>query len=144
MAAEARNQKKGASGESTSATKSKFMAHTSGHKDVYFTTGSTKDAVAFQGTVQKLARHVSTVVGRKQGLMVGKAMINLRDLLFNPPSRPVRQYYNMNSMVTTNRATARTKNIVVMDDLDYKNETGSIPVRSLATRFSSRCRGETT
>ena len=51
-----RNRKKGASRESTLATKSKFVAPTSGHEDVYFTTGSTKDATAFQGMVKKLAR----------------------------------------------------------------------------------------
>ena len=42
-----RNRKKGASGESTSDTKPKCMAPTSGHEDMYFTTGSTKDAAAF-------------------------------------------------------------------------------------------------
>ena len=50
-----KGQKKGVFGESTLATKLKFVAPTSGHKDVYFTTGSTKDGAAFQGTVQKLA-----------------------------------------------------------------------------------------
>ena len=49
-----RNRKKGASDGSTSDKKIKFVAPTSGHEDVYFTTGSTKDAAAFQGTVQKL------------------------------------------------------------------------------------------
>jgi hypothetical protein len=47
------------------------------HKDVYFITGSRKDAVTFQDTVQKLARHVSTTAGRKQGPMLGKAMEDL-------------------------------------------------------------------
>ena len=69
-----RNRKKGASGESTLTTKSKFVAPTSGHEDVYFTTGSTKYAAAFQGTVQKLARHVSTAAGWEQGPTLGKAM----------------------------------------------------------------------
>ena len=72
-----RIRKKGTSGGSTSVAKSKFVAPTSGHADVYFTTGSTKDATAFQDTVQKLARHVSTTVGRRQGLMLGKAMTDL-------------------------------------------------------------------
>ena len=58
-----RNRKKGVSRESTSDTKTKFVAPTSGHEDVYFITGSTKDATAFQGTVQKVARHVSTTAG---------------------------------------------------------------------------------
>ena len=59
------------------ATKSKFVAPTSGHEDVYFTTGSAKDATAFQGTVQKLAQHVSTAAGWKQGSTLEKAMTNL-------------------------------------------------------------------
>ena len=71
------------------AGKPKFMAPTSGHKDVYFTTGSTKDAAAFQDTVQKLALHVSTVAGWKQGPMLGKVMTDLRDPVLNPPTRPV-------------------------------------------------------
>ena len=53
-----RNQKKGASVESTSATNSKFVTPTSEHEDVYFTMGSTKDAAAFQVTIKKLMRHV--------------------------------------------------------------------------------------
>ena len=65
------------SGGSTSASKPKFVAPTSGHEDVYFTTGSTKDAAAFQDTVQEFARHVSTAAGWKQGLTLGKAMIDL-------------------------------------------------------------------
>ena len=56
------------------ATTSKFVAPTSGHKDMYFTMGSMKDAAAFQGTVQKLARHVSTAAGWEQGPTLGKAM----------------------------------------------------------------------
>ena len=88
-----RNRKKGSSGGSTSDAKPKFVAPTSGHEDVYFTTGSTKDAAAFQDTVQKLARHVSTAAGLKQGPTLGKAMTNLRDPAFNPPTRPVRKYF---------------------------------------------------
>ena len=67
-----RNRKKEASGGSWLATKPKSVTPTSGHEDVYFTTGSTKDVAAFQGTVQKLARHVSTAAGWKQGPMLGK------------------------------------------------------------------------
>ena len=85
-----RNRKKGTSGGSTPVAKPKFVAPTSGHEDVHFTTGSTKDAVAFQDTVRKLARHVSTAAGWKQGPTPGKAMTNLQDPVFNPLSRPVR------------------------------------------------------
>ena len=72
-----RHRKKGASGGSTSDAKPKFVAPTSGYEDVYFTTRSTKDVVAFQDTVQKLARHVLTATGWKQGPMLGKAMTDL-------------------------------------------------------------------
>ena len=68
-----RNRKKGASGGSASDAKPKFVAPTSGYEDVYFTTGSTKADMAFQGTVQKLTQHVSTVVRWKQGPTLGKA-----------------------------------------------------------------------
>ena len=72
-----RNRKKGAYGGSTLDAKPKFVAPTSGHDNLYFTTGSTKDAAAFQDMVQKLARHVSTTVGWRQGIMLGKAMTDL-------------------------------------------------------------------
>ena len=72
-----KNRKRGASGGYRSVTQPKCVAPTSGHEDVYFTTGSTKDATAFQGTVQKLARHVSTVAGWKQGPTLGKATTDL-------------------------------------------------------------------
>ena len=92
---------------------------------MYFTTGSTKDAAAFQDTVQKLARHVSTAAGWKQGPTQGKAMNDLRDPVFNPPSRPVRQYYqHTDGAVTTDRAIAGTNNAAVIDNLDYSIETG--------------------
>ena len=45
--------------------------------------------------------------------------------MFSTPSTPVRQYYrNTDGTVTTDRATAGTKNIAVIDDLDYAIETG--------------------
>ena len=120
-----RNRKKGTSGASTSDAKPKFVAPTSGHEDVYFTTGSTKDAAAFQDTVQKLSRHVSTAVGWKQDPTLGKAMTNLWDPMFKPPSRTVRKYYkNMDGKEVTDQATEGTKNVKVMDDLDYAVETG--------------------
>ena len=101
-----RNRKKGTSGGSTPVTKPKFVAPTSGHEDVYFTTGSTKDAAAFQDTVQKLARHVSTAAGWKQGPTLGKAMTDLRDPAFNPPTRSVRKYFkNTDDAETKDQAT---------------------------------------
>ena len=78
-----RNQKKESSGGFTSDARQKFVAPTSGHEDVYFTTGSTKDAAAFQVTVQKLARRVSTAAGWKQGPTLGKTMNNMKDPVFN-------------------------------------------------------------
>ena len=114
-----KGQRRGASGRYTLATKPKFVTPTSGHKHVYFTTRSTKDAVAFQG-----ARHVSTATGWKQGPMLGKAMTNLRDLMFDLLSRPVWEYYkHMDGTVITDWATARTKNVTVIDDLNYAIET---------------------
>ena len=120
-----RSQKKGASWGSTSDSKLKFMAPTSGHEDVYFTTGTTKDATAFQDTVQKLVRDVSIAAGWKQGPTLGKAMTDIRDPVFDPPTRPMRIYYqNKDGKVTTDRATAGAKNVKIMDDLDYAVETG--------------------
>ena len=119
-----RYRKRGTSGGSTPDTKPKFVAPTSGHGDVYFATGSTKDAAAFQGTVQKLARHVPTAVGWKQGPTLGKAMTDLRDPTFVPPARPVRKYFkNTDGTATTDRATDGKVNVAVMDDLDYAVET---------------------
>ena len=119
-----KGQKKGAPGGSTLATKLKFVAPTSRRKDVYFTMESTKNAAELQGTVQKLARHVSIAAGWKQGPMFGKAMTDLQDLVFNPPSRPMRHYYSKGGTVSTDRTTAGTKNVAVMDDLDYAIKTG--------------------
>ena len=84
-----RYRKRGTSGGSTPVAKPKFVAPTSGHEDVYFTTGSTKDAAAFQDTVLKLARHMSTASGWKQGPTLGKAMTDLQDPVFTQPNRPV-------------------------------------------------------
>ena len=107
------------------ATNPKFVDPTSVHKAVYFTKRCTKDATVFQGTVQKLARHMSTPAVWKKEATVSKAMTGLQDPMFNPPSRLVRQYYNHEGgSVTTDRAVAGTKNILVMDDLDYTIETG--------------------
>ena len=45
--------------------------------------------------------------------------------MFNLPSRTVRQYYqHTDGEVTTDRATAGTSNVTVMDDLDYTIKTG--------------------
>ena len=45
--------------------------------------------------------------------------------MFSPPSRPVREYYrNTDGTVTMDWATAGTKNVAVMDDLDYAIEIG--------------------
>ena len=121
-----RNRKKGTSGGSTPVAKPKFVAPTSGHEDVYFTTGSTKDAAAFQDTVQKLARHVSTAAGWKQGPILGKAITNLKDPVFDQPTRPVKTYFdNVDDTETKARATGEKKNSEVMDDLDYGIETAA-------------------
>ena len=88
-----KGQRKDSTSRSTSAAKLKFVAPTSGHENVYFTTGSTKDAMAFWDTVQKLARHMSTTEGWKQGPTLGKAVTDLQDPVFDPPTRPVREYY---------------------------------------------------
>ena len=42
--------------------------------------------------------------------------------MFDPPSRPVQQYYKTDGTVTTDWATAGTKNVTVIDDLDYAIE----------------------
>ena len=103
------NRKRGASVGSELATKSKFVAPTTGHEDVYFTTGSTKDVAGFQGTVQKLARQVSTATGWKQSPILGKATTDLQDLVFKPSSRLIRQYYQYtDGAVTTDWDTAGT------------------------------------
>ena len=92
---------------------------------MYFTTGNTKDAAAFQDTVQKLALHVSTAAGWKQGPTLGKAMTDLRDPTFVPLTRPVRKYFkNTDGTGTTDRATGGKVNVAVMDDLNYAFETG--------------------
>ena len=55
---------------------------------------------------------------------MGKAVIDLRDSVLDPPSRPVRKYYrNTDDAVTTDWATGRTKNDAVIDDIDYAVET---------------------
>ena len=113
------------SGGSMLATKPKFVAPIVGHEDVYFTTGSTKDAAAFQDTVLKLARHVSTAPGYKQGPTLSKAMTDLRDPQFDQPTRPVRKYcQNTDNAEKKDRATGGKVNVEVMDDLDYAIETG--------------------
>ena len=52
-----------------------------------------KDASAFQDTVQKLAQHMLTNVGWKQSPALGKAMTNLKDPMFDQPTWLVRMHY---------------------------------------------------
>ena len=78
----------------TSSAKLNLVAPTSGHKDVYFNPGSTKDTTAFQNTVQKLAQHVSIAAGWKQGPRFGKEMTDLKEPVFDQPTRPVRMNYD--------------------------------------------------
>ena len=112
------------SGRSTPVAKPKFVAPMSGREDVYFTTGSIKDAAAFQDTVHKLARRVSTAAGWKQGPTLGKVMTNLRDPVFDQPTRPVRMYFdNVDGTATKAWAMSGKKNVKVMDDLNYAIET---------------------
>ena len=66
-----------------------FVAHTFGHKKVYFTTGSTKDIATFQETIQQLARHISTILGWKHGEVLGKAISNLKNPVFDLPNQLV-------------------------------------------------------
>ena len=114
-----KGRRKVSTGGTTPASKLKFVAPNSGHKDVYFTTGSTKEPVAFQDTVQKLARHLSTPAGRKQGPTLGKAMTDPKDPMCDPPTRLVQKYYkNTNGTETRDWVTGGTKNVAVMDDLD--------------------------
>ena len=113
-----------AGGDKPTTTKPKFEAPTSGHENVYFTTGSTKDAAAFQDTVRKLARHVSTAAGWKHGPVLAKAMTDLKDPVFDLPIRPVRMYYDKAGNETKVRAVLGVLNVPVMDDLDYAVETG--------------------
>merc|ERR1712194_913481 len=57
--------------------------------------------------------------------MLGKAITDLRDPAFVPPTRPVRKHFkNTDGTATTDRATDGKANIAVMDDLDYAVETG--------------------
>ena len=44
--------------------------------------------------------------------------------MFNPLSKPARQHYSPDITVTTDKATAGTTNLAVMDDLDYAIKTG--------------------
>ena len=54
-----------------------------------------------------------------------KVMADLRDPVFNLPSRPVRKYYkNTDGAVTADRATGGTKNVTVMNDPDCVLDTG--------------------
>ena len=70
-------------------------------------------------------RKKGTSAGWKQGPTLGKAMTDLRDPAFVPPTRPVRKYFkNTDGAETTDRATGGTMNAAVMDDLDYAVETG--------------------
>ena len=83
-----RKGKKSGSGETPTPTaKKKFTAPTPGYEDVYFTSGSTKDAAQFQDTVNKLSRCVGTQSWKKASVL-SKAMGDLIAPVFTSPTRP--------------------------------------------------------
>ena len=55
------------------AGKHNYVVPTLNHGDVLFTSGTTKDASEFKDMVQKLAHHVLTASGWKNGPALGKA-----------------------------------------------------------------------
>ena len=84
--------KKSGSGETpTPITKKKFTAPTPGYEDVYFMSGSTKDAEQFQDTVNKLSRCVGKQSWKKASVL-SKAMGDLVALVYTSPTCPSRQH----------------------------------------------------
>ena len=108
-----RKGKKSGSGETPTPTaKKKFTAPTPGYEDVYFTSGSTKDAAQFQDTVNKLSRCVGTQSWKKASVL-SKAMGDLIAPIFTSPTRPSRVYM-------TGQAGSRTRT------LDRMNAAGEV------------------
>jgi hypothetical protein len=97
----------------------RFKAPTAGYEDVFFTSGSTKDAAEFKDTRQKLARWVATS-SWKQASVLARAMTELKEPVLTPPVRPVRMYYDPNDGSETKvRAVKGVMNLPVADDIDY-------------------------
>ena len=101
------------------------MVPTIGHGDILFTTGTTKDAAEFKDTVQKLARHISTVSRWKQDTALGKAMIDLKAPVYDEPVRPVRKYYPKSdpTETVTDQMSEGLLNEPVQDNFDWSIET---------------------
>ena len=84
-------QRKAGSGGSSATAPEKFTAPTPGLEDVFFTWGTAKDAVKFEGTVSALAPHIKTQPW-KYSLLASKAMSSFTKSTIVAPDRPVRKY----------------------------------------------------
>ena len=122
-------------GTPTSPTKKKFTAPTPGYEDVYFTSGPTKDAAQFQGTVNKLSRCVGTQCWKKASVL-SKAMGDLVAPVYTGPTRPSRQYM-------TGAAGSRTRTFNRMNDAGELNTptVGDIDYRLTVDEFLERKKG---
>ena len=72
-------------------TKKTFRALTKGYEDVFFTSGTAKDAAQFMETVEQLSQYVATS-GWKQASALAKVMTDLKDPSLVALVRPTRTY----------------------------------------------------
>ena len=103
-------------------TKKTFRALTKGYKDVFFTSGTAKDAAQFMDTIEQISRYVATS-GWKQASALAKVTTDLKDPTLVAPARPTRTNLSglgPGTVKTTDRITLGVVNIQMVDDIDYQ------------------------
>ena len=107
-----------------------YTASTSGLQNVLFTRGTTRDAVRFTDTLNKLARHVG-IQAWSQSTVTAKAIIEMVAPSWTEPAKPIRMYnlpVTQGDPVSTPRAQTTEsfadgtmdRNIKVADNIDWK------------------------
>ena len=103
-------------------TKKMFWAPTKGYDNVFFTSGTAKDAAQFTEKIEQLLGYVATSVW-KQASALAKVMTDLKDPAMVAPARPTRKYLSRlgpDTVETTNQITLVVVNILMVGNIDYQ------------------------
>ena len=97
-------KKSGLESSALATTKKKFRAPTKGYEDIFFTSGTAKDASQFMNTVEQLSQYVLTL-GWKQASALAKVVTDLKDPTLVASVMPTRTYLSVlrtDAIKTTN------------------------------------------
>ena len=115
-------KKSGPVSSAPTTTKNTFQTLTKVYEDVFFTSGTAKDAAQFMDMIEQLSWYMVTW-GWKQASALAKVVAELKDPTLVVPARPTRMYLSglgLDAVETTNLITLGVLNILVVDDIDYQ------------------------